>query len=322
MTTESMPDSRTTLPSWLISLVLHLALVLALGLTLRLAPPRGTASERTAEVGIVLKQQDGDREFFADQDDFAGNQAAPGSSAPGNLQDLLSEPAPSDPSDELPSAFPVIGAGMPDGSGVPSAGGAGNGGRGVGSGGGLGRKARTGVFGIEDEGYKFTYVFDRSASMEWRNALDAAKAELIASLQSLEKTHQFQIIFYNQNPQLFNPTGKPGRMFFATERNKALAAKFVAGITAAGSTDHERALLTAINTQPDVIFFLTDADENTPITFGQLEKIKRRARGITIHAIQFGEQADFHPNNYLVQVARQNGGKHAYVDISRLRPPD
>ena len=44
-------------------------LIVAFGLTLRSMPVSGAAGERTAEVGIALKQQDGEKEFFVSQDE-------------------------------------------------------------------------------------------------------------------------------------------------------------------------------------------------------------------------------------------------------------
>jgi len=83
-----------------------------------------------------------------------------------------------------------------------------------------GGKARTSLFGVVGEGYKFVYVFDRSGSMggQGENSLQAVKKELLASLKNLDTVHQFQIVFYNQRPALFNPTGTPGRLAFATEQ--------------------------------------------------------------------------------------------------------
>ncbi len=76
-----------------------------------------------------------------------------------------------------------------------------------------GGKARVRLLGIVGEGSKFVYVFDRSDSMNWfdRRPLRAAKAELLASLEGLGETHQFQIIFYNHEPLIFNPAGDPRR---------------------------------------------------------------------------------------------------------------
>ena len=126
-----------------------------------------------------------------------------------------------------------------------------------------GEKAKVSLFGIEAEGYKFVYVFDRSGSMDapGHHALPAVKAELIRSLQTLDSVHQFQIIFYNERPRLFSPTGEPGRLVFGSDQNKRLAENFINSVEADGGTDHEEALMLAIKAHPDVIFLLTDGDD-------------------------------------------------------------
>jgi hypothetical protein len=179
-------------------------------------------------------------------------------------------------------------------------------------------KARTSLFGVVGEGYKFVYVFDRSGSMggRGRESLRAVKAELIRSLKDLDSVHQFQIIFYNERPAVFNPSGAPGRLAFATDDNKQRAERFLDSIVADGGTDHEQALRLAIRLQPDVIFFLTDADD-PKLTPGQLEKISRRAAGIVINAIEFGPGPKPKGASFLADLARQNAGRYAYVDISK-----
>jgi hypothetical protein len=181
-----------------------------------------------------------------------------------------------------------------------------------------GGKARTSLFGLVGEGYKFVYVFDRSGSMggEGRESLRLVKAELIESLKRLDTVNQFQIISYNERPTIFNPTGTPGRLAFATDENKQRVARFLDSITSEGGTDHEEALRLAIRLQPDVIFFLTDGDD-PKLTPGQLQKISRLAGGIVINAIEIGPGPKPAGTSFLAQLARQNGGGYAYIDVSK-----
>ena len=61
--------------------------------------------------------------------------------------------------------------------------------------------------GAEGTGTKFVYVFDRSGSMEGYGGrpLASAKHQLISSLTQLNDACQFQIIFYNEQPEIFRP---------------------------------------------------------------------------------------------------------------------
>jgi len=181
-----------------------------------------------------------------------------------------------------------------------------------------GGKARTSLFGVVGEGYKFVYVFDRSGSMggQGENSLQAVKKELLASLKNLDTVHQFQIVFYNQRPALFNPTGTPGRLAFATEQNKRRATRFIRSIVAEGGTAHEEALRAAIRIQPDVIFFLTDADDPI-LTPAQMKKILHAAAGIIINTIEFGAGPKPAGESFLAQLARKSGGGYAYIDTSK-----
>lgn len=334
-------DERSWVIPCLASMVFHLALLVALALLLNPAPVHGNG-----RVGLIVSLSGDSKDQTSGYDDSDGGgggpQAAftmdspadaPSAKATGDsrLATLLDEPPPVDPRGVLPSAGGVLGAaGLEQGGvgGAMEASGDGRGGPGgPGSGGGSGGKrglgygrTRTTIFGIPGEGSKFAYVFDRSGSTggPGRNTLSAAKAQLLASLDDLDTVHQFQIIFYNEVPSVFNPSGQPGKLNFATERNKMLAKRFVNSITSDGGTAHEEALILAIKMQPDVIFFFTDADE-PQLTARQLEKIHRMAAGITINAIEFGIGPQANSDDFMVKLARQNGGRFGYVDITTLR---
>jgi uncharacterized protein with von Willebrand factor type A (vWA) domain len=179
-----------------------------------------------------------------------------------------------------------------------------------------GGRARVSVYGVQGEGRKFVYVFDRSVSMAGE-PLRSAKAQLIASLESLESTHQFQIVFFNHNYRVFDLSGGQNRTPFASDRTKQLAAQFVGGMTADGGTDRFTALMLAVGMRPDVLFFLTDADD--PMSQGELDRVRRKNKGTAaIQTIEFGFGPSPGGDNFLVRLARQNGGGYTYVDTSKL----
>ncbi|MDD4267170.1 MAG: hypothetical protein GXY25_04100 [Pirellulaceae bacterium] len=302
-------------------MLLHALALLAIAMAMRDAPRRGAQSERSAEVGIALKHTEGDAEYFETEARPGQAEAKAPAAEPGDLlAELLRERPATDPSDVLPQAPGAIGTSAVDPGGPIQPGSRGGS---VGGGtAGLQGKARVSVFGTSGEGFKFVYVFDRSSSMEGsgRSPLAASKQELIASLDSLQDTHQFQIVFYNEEPTAFNPSGEQGRLAFATEQNKERARRFVGSVSAYGSTNHVRALEVAIKMQPDVIFFLTDADEPR-LSARQLYELRRRAAGIQINAIEFGIGPKAGGDNFLARLARENGGEYAYRDITKFALP-
>jgi len=317
-----MPDARLALemaprhdlPAWSLSLVLHALLFMVLIGAMR-AVPRGMAVEADRSGGIVLVRQTGEeREYLDSQDAARTDDAQPASQ--GDLPSAL----PGD--DQLPIDLATVlpGPGETAGSGaeveLPAAGELLQGTSATKA---LGGSVQTQIFGATGTGSKFVYVFDRSGSMDGYGGrpLRAAKSQLIASLRDLEPVHQFQIIFYNERPRVFQPDVGAPRLVWADERHQRLAAQFVAGIVAGGGTRHLEALELALGMHPDVIFFLTDADE-PHLTPGELDRIRRWNRGSAIHAVEFGYGPSRGESNFLVRVAEQNGGTHTYVDLANL----
>lgn len=178
----------------------------------------------------------------------------------------------------------------------------------------LADEGRTQVFGVVGRGNRFIYVFDRSLSMNGA-PLAAAKRELLTSLKQLERTHQFQIIFYNEKPRIMQSP----QLLFADENGLAQAESFVNSVTAAGGTDHLLALQLALRLQPDVIFLLTDADE-PPLTPKQLDDIRRNNAAASINVIEFKTGPDPGRRGFLRQLAEQNRGEYKYVDSTSLVP--
>lgn len=309
--------------SWLVSFGFHALLVLIVAVLWRGDRPQGLSEETSREVGIALKFENRPKRYYSDSSGSESQQVGSDGQVRQNQQaamdDVVPNSIPADPRKSLRNnRIAAIGA-------VDDADSARNGSSGITgalAGGGFGRSpgpaGAASLFGIQSPGNKFVYVFDRSGSMGGvgRTALDYAKAELIASIQSLNKTQQFQIVFYNERPIVFSPAGSSGRLSFATEENKQRAIAFIQSVTAAGGTQHDTAILLALRLQPDVIFFLTDADEPR-LSDAKLGQIHRLANGIVIHTIEFGLGPKTATDNFLSRMARQNGGQHIYIDITQ-----
>jgi len=173
--------------------------------------------------------------------------------------------------------------------------------------------ARTGIFGLEAQGNRFVYVFDRSASMgepEGR-PLAVAKEELLASIDGLGDSQQFHVIFYNERPLAFAPDAGRGRPMFASEENRQAARRFVAGVAAAGGTRHYEAIAAAAKLAPDVIFVLTDATADDDLAEDELRWLTRAAGHARIMVVQFG--GDDRRSPRLARLAEQTGGAYKVV---------
>ena len=81
-----------------------------------------------------------------------------------------------------------------------------------------------------------------------------------------------------------------------------------------------RAAVQPLRWQADAV--LTGVDtvlaDDPQLTADELNKIARLNRGTVINAIEFGVGPPAGRSNFLVRLAQQNGGQHAYVDVTRL----
>lgn len=211
--------------------------------------------------------------------------------------------------------------GAAEGDGVGGGGGDGAGGlgkgRGRGEGNGIGHGA-VGFFGlIQQKSYRVVFVVDRSSSMGNHNALNHAKRELMASVESLEPAQAFQILFFHEAvTPLRIEREKKGDLYPATRNNKNLVAQFLTSIQADMGTKRFPALKQALELQPETIFFLTDADEAmSSKEVIEIQKLSRRSK-TRIHVIEFGQGAPLpRDDNFLKQLARNNGGSYRYQDV-------
>lgn len=319
------------LPPWLMSTTMHLCAFTLMSLYMT-SQPRGVPDvEKSRTIGITLAKVSGGATNYLKDGDSDSAPPQTGTNTPNSANSNTNAlPELTDavgPGPQLPTgdgSFGVSGLpseGLPGATGLTqgTGSGSGTGKRGIGDG-GLGE---TSVFGVKGRGSRFVYVFDRSASMSGYDGrpLAAAKRELLSSLQSLDKIHQFQIIFYNDRPHVMNlQPAAPPQLLYGDDQGKKLAATFVGGVVADGGTRHMEALLLAIQMRPDVIFFLTDADE-PKLTSTDLRKIRERSRGTSINAIEFGSGPASGRYTFLQQLAAENNGQHVYVDVTSLPRP-
>src|SRR5436190_10232541 len=321
LASATIPATRRQIPAWLMSFLLHFTVFTAAAFFIK-DVPRGIAGvEESKEAGIVLvSSRHGKKEYF-DSEGGGGlltESASDSSGAPTSAGSPFpsAEEMPKSPGPQLPTTRGFSGTGkLP--SELPGVGGMTGSGMGLPRGKGMGKKAVTQVFGVQGEGSRFIYVFDRSGSMEGA-PLEAAKAQLVASLESLDKVHQFQIIFYNQRPYVMQlDPGQPPGMEFANDAGKKRAESFIGSLLVDGGTKHMEALELALRLKPDVIFFLTVADDPV-LTASDLSLIRRLNNGTSINAIEFGTGPAAGELNFLKRLAEQNHGNYGYVDISKL----
>lgn len=180
-------------------------------------------------------------------------------------------------------------------------------------------RGETDFFGIRDKAKQLVYVIDISGSMASPpSAIRSAKSELLASLATLTNEQQFQVIFFNERADLLRIKGyRPGEMIPATDINRTLAGQEVAATRPNLGTRPMPALKKALALEPDVIFFLTDA-ESGALSYAEIEKITRLNDGQSrIHAIQFGEGDRLGASSSMEQLAAHNGGAFEYHDVNQ-----
>lgn len=322
-------EIRQNLPSWLTSLVFHLALVLLLALFTVAGKGSlgnsGIALDVTTGGGDPLGAEDGALEAALELPSELASAQTTEALAPAEFAQEIEQMSQIDLVD-------VQNVGPTSAANLLGQGGGSDGGAGGGDDGGDGTIGRfpitTGVFGIVSEGTRFIYVFDHSESMNSTfsyqtegetvfsiTPLVAAKAELLRSLNELDEKQQFHMLFYNQDVQPFNNN----KLIPANAKNREAATQFINNIYGAGQTNHMPALEVAIRLKPDVIFLMTDGEEKDDPSRDQLKRLRNLNKGHTkINVVQFCYEA--RSTGTLVQLANENGGKHIFMTMAQLGP--
>jgi hypothetical protein len=322
--------SRLILPSWLLSAVLHallLACMILLSQSKGCQPDyRGEGGESFREVGVYLVSGETQDEPPPDP----SPEASESRETPVIPSELAESPLLDGPPVELnlPSrdSQPVLGLGAPPSlstGGAPPSSMATGSLTGPAPSTGTAMGGATSLFGITDAGRRFVYVLDRSGSMSDYGAIRVAKAELMSSLERLDATQQFQVVFYSNSPLLLESRDSRSNMFRGIDTHRLEVRRQTDAILPDGGTRHLDALREALQLNPDVIFFLTDAAE-PQLNAEELADVERRNNGGSrIHCIEFGKGPSLYtergPKNFLQKIAEQNDGQYQYRDVTQFR---
>lgn len=166
-----------------------------------------------------------------------------------------------------------------------------------------------GFFGINHRGRRFVYVVDCSGSMNRphdspsKTRFRRVKLELVKSVGLMEPTHEFFIIFFNDDPLPMPARGLQP----ANSRTKQRYLEWAADVSAVGNTDPRGAISLALRLAPDAIYFLTDGSFDYR-TRRYLAKISQQQ--IAIHTFAMGNRDG---EATLREIAEHNGGQFHFV---------
>lgn len=305
--------------SWCGSLTLHaLGLILLIIAISRDAQDGGFGGERqTDEVGIVFRDavEDAGGEENADPAAEATATDAPQTPEESRTEDLTAV------SEALLPADSRIGVGAQnaespalDWSGAASNGNAPPAGN-VGAGRGDGQ--RVGFAGTSGSGRRFLYVIDRSESMSWNGGAPMRRAldEAVASVESLDPKKgatKFQVAIFNHDVEIFE---NADALIDVNFENKARIVRYLRSVVADGGTRPELALENALRLKPDVVFFLTDADEElSEAALESIQTARRRFNVKQICVVEFGRGSQSRKKTFR-RLAGENGGVYVFRDI-------
>lgn len=144
---------------------------------------------------------------------------------------------------------------------------------------------------------------------------DMARKGLIEALLALDEQHSVQVIFFDRYIHLpMNEVGQTNaNVLAATKGNIERLIQWIASIQIGPGGSPHRALILALETEPDLIYLLSDG-EFSPEVVNEITRRNQRLDGFgdprrvsVIHTIDYGA---VEKNSALRELARLNGGKY------------
>jgi hypothetical protein len=168
------------------------------------------------------------------------------------------------------------------------------------------------LFSLPAAASSVVYVLDCSLTMGIGRKLDFARRELIASLRRLPPSMRFQVIDFNEFAESLIVDGQRG-LLPAEPSVVERAISHLEALGAAGETNHFVALRLGLDLHPDVLFFLTDADDLKPEV---VAAITQRNRRTVIHTIELTQLRTGHAEGPLAKLAGDNHGTYTYRRVA------
>jgi hypothetical protein len=188
--------------------------------------------------------------------------------------------------------------------------GAGHSGAAVGEGNGAGGGDRPCALPVGKDARTILYVMDRSISMGFHGALARARREVLAGLRQLPPTARYQIIAYNRTAEPLSIDGRSG-LLSPDENTLRQVTETVSALRAAGGTDDAGALRRGLAFHPDVLYFITDADDLAPDDVRTATRLNDHHT--VIHTIQVSFDSG-RADGPLQKLAAENGGVYLRLD--------
>jgi von Willebrand factor type A domain len=182
--------------------------------------------------------------------------------------------------------------------------------------------ATTSFFGTKSKARRVVFVIDNTGSMDY-GGLETVIVELLKSVDAMDARQQFYVFFFSdQVYPLFYPQSQ-ATFVRATKQNKQLLREWLDSveICTGGVWQLTQAMEAAYELRPDVVYLLADGRGwdlvRARYKVEAVEKMKSvpNASGIPVHTLGMGCKQDSDREN-LASVARVNSGSFREVQVS------
>ena len=296
----------SALPSWMVSLIVHLALILILAISsLGIGPGNGQLelefADAPAQFETIMTEIDFEDVVIEDeQESLTPDQTEPLEVEEVEIPLEMMEVHTAEMESDISAHLGPL-SGLP-GSATTESGKKGNSAK---------------FFGTTSYGSRFVFVIDCSLSMKGNRWYRAVK-ELNEAIAGLEKEQEFLVLLYNERSSvMMNVRMDLAALVPATDENKEACRSWLRKRRPNGGTFPASAMFVALTLEPDAVFLLSDGElqDNTRelLQFWNAEQNRSdgTASRIPIHTISLGGQ--FEGQAMMKSIAKENDGDFSWI---------